>query len=824
MLAGLSSIFLKTGNHEINIEPGLCDPYHFVFKGMQTRRMMNLNTAIWASWCILMLGSCTGHTLYQEEGTLFNDDWLFLLADDNDSTDYSSASIDTGKWEHVSIPHTPRIEPLVVNDQWQGTCWYRKEFSLPRSWKEKKIFLKFEGAMNVADVWINGQHVARHQGGYLPFVVELTACAAFNGDNVLAVRLDNRDNPVTGPKPLHLLDFNTYGGIYRNVHLFAKPLLHITDPVFAGLEASGGVFVTFPDVSAKQAVMKVQTHVYNTDSRERQFRIVHRLYLKDKLVLTGEGQTYVLHAGQDQAYTEELMVRTPALWSPEHPALYRLESTLEHGGNIMDRVNTSLGIKWMEFHGQQFYLNGNPVRLMGVNRHQEYPFIGYALSDSAQYREAFMIREAGFNYVRLSHYPHSPAFMEACDQLGILTIDAIPGWQYFNPDTSFRDQVFQTVHDLIRRDRNHPSVLAWEVSLNESWMPEPFIDSLVGIAHREYPGNQCFTAGWQDYAYDIYLQARQHRLHLQELNREKPYVVSEYGDWEYYAMNAGLNQDRWADMLPEERSSRQLRRYGTERLMQQATNIQEAHNDNLTTPAFADGYWVMFDYNRGYSHDLESSGIMDIFRIPKPAYYFFQSQRPLDGPFGGPMAHITEPTERKGRSEVLVFSNCEEVELWVDGKSLGRTEPFRDRISDNLGHPPFRFVMDEPQFRVLEAFGFIDGNQVTRSILRNPGQPRALDIRVDLCGRQLQAASNDVIFVHACLVDSTETIVPANDIPVSFQVSGPAELIGDNPANLEAGIASILLRAGSRPGKIYIRAISRDMAEASLELESTGKN
>ena len=188
------------------------------------------------------------------------------------------------------------------------------------------------------------------------------------------------------------------------------------------------------------------------------------------------------------------------------------------------------------------------------------------------------------------------------------------------------------------------------------------------------------------------------------------------------------------------------------------------------------------------------------------------------------MAHITEPTERKGRSEVLIFSNCEEVELWVDGKNLGRTEPFRDRISDNLEHPPFRFVLDEPQFRVLEAFGFIDGNQVTRSILRNPGQPRALDIRVDLCGRQLQAASNDVIFVHACLVDSTESIVPANDIPVSFQVSGPAELIGDNPANLEAGIASILLRAGSKPGKIYIRAISRDMAEASLELESTGKN
>ena len=785
---------------------------------------MKINTTILIPWCILLLSCCTGYTPHQEAGTLFNDGWLFLLADDGDSTDYSSASVDTRNWEHVSIPHTPRVEPLVVNDQWQGTCWYRKEFSLPHSWKEKRIFLRFEGAMNVADVWINGQHVARHQGGYLPFVIDLTACAAFNGDNVLTVKLDNRDNPVTGPKPLHLLDFNTYGGIYRNVHLFAKPLLHITDPIFAGREASGGIFVSFPEVNAKQALLKVQTHVSNTDSRERQFRIVNRLYLKEKLILTGEGPTFILDAGQDQAYTEVLTVKNPALWSPEQPSLYRLESSLEHGGTMVDRVNTTLGIKWMEFRGQQFYLNGNPVRLMGVNRHQEYPFIGYALSDSAQYRDARMIREAGFNYVRLSHYPHARAFMEACDQLGILTIDAIPGWQYFNPDTSFREQVFQTVRDLIRRDRNHPSVLAWEVSLNESWMPEPFIDSLVSIAHHEYPDNQCFTAGWQEHGYDIYLQARQHRIHLEELNLEKPYVVSEYGDWEYYAMNAGLDQDNWADMMPEERSSRQLRRNGMERLMQQATNIQEAHNDNLHTPAFADGYWVMFDYNRGYADDLESSGIMDIFRIPKPAYYFFQSQRPLDGPFAGPMTHIAEPTERTGREEVLVFSNCEEVELWVDGKNLGRAVPIRDRISDRLAHPPFRFILDEPEFRVLEAFGFVGGNQVTRSILRNPGEPRDLDIRVDLYGRRLQAACNDAVFVHACLVDSTETIVPENDIPVSFQVSGPAELIGDNPANLEAGIATILLRAGSRPGKIYIRANSGDLEEAGFELESTGKN
>jgi beta-galactosidase len=168
--------------------------------------------------------------------------------------------------------------------------------------------------------------------------------------------------------------------------------------------------------------------------------------------------------------------------------------------------------------------------LRGVNRHQEYPYIGYALSNNAQYRDARLIKEAGFDYVRLSHYPHSPAFMDAC-------------------------------------------VLAWEVSINESWMPEAFIDRAVAAAREEYPADQCFTAGWQEYGYDIYLQARQHRLqHYQE--PQKPYIVSEYGDWEYYAMNAGLAQHEWTGLKQDERSSRQLLGSGEKRLLQQAAKIQ----------------------------------------------------------------------------------------------------------------------------------------------------------------------------------------------------------------------------------------------------------
>lgn len=180
-----------------------------------------------------------------------------------------------------------------------------------------------------------------------------------------------------------------------------------------------------------------------------------------------------------------------------------------------------------------------------MNRHQEYPYIGYALSDNAQYRDAYKIKKAGFDYVRLSHYPHSPAFMDACDELGLVVADAILGWQYFADNDAFRNQCYRSARQLVRRDRNHPCVMAWEVSLNETKMPIDFMEVLDSIVHKEYPGENVYSCGWMPEVYDIYFQARQHRiLHKDRMTFDKPYIVSEYGDWEYYSNNAGLNQHK----------------------------------------------------------------------------------------------------------------------------------------------------------------------------------------------------------------------------------------------------------------------------------------
>ncbi len=773
-------------------------------------------------YLMLVIWSCTSVKNEVTSPQLFNENWKFFIVPEGEGKAFHDASINDEKWEDVKLPHTPRYESLVVNDQWQGICWYRKHFQIPVSEHGKKVFIRFEGAMNRAEVWLNGVKLSEHQGGYLPFSVDLSDELKFGETNILAVKLDNRDNPVTGPKPLEILDFNMYGGLYRNVWLEIKNPVHITDPVFAAKVASGGVFVTYPEVSESQAVIRVQTHIVNTTGKSEKVQLVHRLFDGESALIVHESAIFEIASGGDGEMIEEMKMTDPKLWSPEFPNLYRLETEVLLGSKVVDRQETRIGIRRFEFRENDFYLNGEKLFLRGVNRHQEYPFVGYALSDNAQYRDALKIKNAGFDYVRLSHYPHSESFMDACDELGLVVIDAILGWQYFSEDTLFQNHVLQTARDMIRRDRNHACVLAWEVSLNESWQPRPFIDKLIKVAHEEFPGDQCFTAGWQEYGYDIYLQARQHRLQHYNEKLNKPYVVSEYGDWEYYAMNAGLSQDTWQDMLPVERSSRQLRGAGEARLLQQALNIQEAHNDNFNTPAFADGYWVMYDYNRGYADDLESSGLMDIFRLPKYSYYFYKSQRSAgenhDLYDGGPMVFIANEWTNKSAMEVRVFSNCEEVELKLNGNVIARQKPDENRITTNLARPPFTFKLDSFLPGLLEATGFIGSEPVVHHQVRTPETPVKLVMEYDESNRKIEAGCNDVFFVYIMKQDKNGTVVPDSEGAVALSIEGHAKLINTESMKFEAGIATALIMAGDQKGILNLKAIAEGLEDAILSI------
>ncbi len=434
----------------------------------------------------------------------------------DDPPDAQEARLDDSRWERITLPHSARIEALVTGPtgsdeaQWQGICWYRRRLRLEPEAAGREVLLHFEGAMNVADVWLDGERVGRHLGGYLPFVLDLTERVKPGRDHLLAVRLDNRDNPITGPKPLAQLDFNMYHGLYRPVRLIRKDRLSITDPLLADRPASGGIMVTYPRISRDTAMVRVQTHVRNGHPAPR---ICHvRATLRDPggaVVVSGVSEELALPPGADADVAQEVEVGAPRLWSPAAPNLYRLDCEVLARGQVVDAESARIGIRRIAVAGNRFDINGERMFLRGANRHQEHPYIGYALSDAAQYRDARRIKEAGFDYVRLSHYPHAPAFMDACDELGLVVMDCIPGWQYFNPDPAFVELQYRNCRELVRRDRNHPCVILWEVSLNESPMPPEFVARCHAIAHEEYPGDQCITAGWMP-GYDVLLEARQH--------------------------------------------------------------------------------------------------------------------------------------------------------------------------------------------------------------------------------------------------------------------------------------------------------------------------
>ena len=749
---------------------------------------------------ILFLGiiSCSDPVLYTNED--LNTEWEFWL-------DGTPENI-----QEIFLPHTPRLEPYLVNDQWQGICWYRKNIKIPRG---RHVLVRFEGAMNVAEAWVNGHYAGKHMGGYLPFVIDVTAILKENGDSSsraeLKIRLDNYDNPVTGPKPLELLDFNMYGGLYREARMKVRSSLHITDAILENTPADGGILVTYPAFSSEKVVMNVQTHiryapVANEEPGRKVFTVKQTLYAGDSVGAVSR-QDYTLDKNCSLTVTDTLTVEKPLLWSPDSPFCYDLVTqvlaTDKKGKQVlMDRRKTTVGLRQVVFEGKDLYVNGEKMFLRGVNRHQEYPYVGYAVPGNAQWRDAVKIKEAGFDAVRLSHYPHSPEFMEACNRLGLFVLDAIPGWQYFSEDPEFQSQVIQTARDMIRRDRNHPCVLAWEVSLNESWMSEDFIDRIIQASRNEMPV-EIYTAGWQEYGYDILLQARQHRLSHSLAHTPKPYIVSEYGDWEYYAMNAGLSQENWENLMPQERSSRQLREYGQKRMLQQATNIQEAHNSNYGVNACGDNYWVMFDYNRGYADDLEASGIMSLERLPKFSYDFFRSQR---SPDKNPVVRIADYREEKDtlNREVRVFSNAEYVELWLNGNLVEKRMPDKDVFSENLPHPPFTFKVPEYKQGWLKAVAYSANGVCTADSVHTPGKPVDLEWWLDTGG--VAPAPNDLLFVYAKAVDGQGNPVPSVSGDVVFDLEGKGmRLIGEGPggipmesdritAPLRAGTAFVLLR------------------------------
>ena len=738
----------------------------------------------------------------------FSEGWRFHLGDASGSQE---KTYDDRGWDVVALPHTARLEALVTNKtdkrQWEGVCWYRKTFTLPAAAAGQVVWLRFEGAMNRAELFVNGEKVGENVDGYLPLVADISRWAGTPGPLTVAVRLDNHATAVTGPKPLDSLDFHLYHGLYRTASLVIKPPLHITDEILANQPASGGVFVTYPKVSDTAATVDVKVHARNAATSPAEFLVT--TILRDRTgheLARAEGSKQQLASGASGQFGVQLEVNQPRLWSPQDPNLSDLEIALvdAHGVTI-DTQLVRIGIRRVTLEPGGVVINGRKLFLNGTNRHQEHPYVGNAVPANAQYRDAVRIKSAGLDFVRLSHYPPSPEFLAACDEIGLVVMDSILGWQWDNGTPAFHANRIEATRQQIRRDRNHPSVILWEASLNETDMAKDFIRDLHTTVHAEYPGDQAYSIGWM-HGYDVYVAARQHGSTAEFKATTFPSIVSEYGDWEYYAGNGGFNQENWGELKAAERNSRQVRGDGEVRQLQQALNFQQAHNENRGTRAMGDASWVMFDYNRGYADDLETSGMMDIFRLPKFTYYFYQSQRdPAETRFGGPMVYAATWWTEASPLSVRVFSNGEEVELSLNGRSLGRQRPDRNQFTTSLAHPPFTFVLPRFEPGELKAVAYIGGMVVAEHIVRTPGPAKKVDVVIDFSGRSV-GGRGDLAFARARILDATGTVVPTASLPITFKLEGDATLIGDNPIAAEAGIATILVKTGDKDGVFTLKA------------------
>jgi len=811
----------------------------------QTQRQINFNSG----WEFVRIDS-TINIKKQDStrtvGSKWNDQFMIEVVDKaaaydsvqmNKTLNKEKEVLSKCKWEKVCLPHTSYVEPLIVVKQWEGVSYYRKTFDIDRSLKGKCITIEFEGAMQTADVWFNGKHVKQHLGGYTPFTIDITNAADFNNPNTIIVRLDNHVNPLVPPgKQVDRLDFLYYSGIYRDVWMHITNPLHITDAVEADKPAGGGIFVWYDNVTDESAKVNIKTHIKNEDHKQIEFKVVQEL-IDDKgnIVVKTESENININFGEDKHVELSMIVNKPSLWHPDHPYLYTL-NTIIQGAETLDEKTILIGIRTFSISRDKgLLINGKPFRIVGSNRHMSYPYIGNALSNNANYRDMWLFKNAGMNCVRLAHYPQDLSVYDACDKLGILVLDCIPGWQYFNNNPLFANNVLKDIRTMIRRDRNHPCVLLWEASLNETYPSAEFRCKQADVAKSEFIGNNFFTSGdsyftkacW-DVPYDDWNDNPACRDNY--TYKDNAFLVREYGDCEFGCNVTG--------------TSRKLRGEGEAALLQQAWNHQWGHNNNrFQYPrCIGDLTWAFYDGVCGTMVCIESWGSADIFRIPKFSYYFFQSQRdpnikqPLDIE-SGPMVYIANYwTKRESPAKVVVYSNCDEVELFVNNKSVakqkpdnGKTTPYGTDFNKggnpfdggnclNLDHPPFTFNNIKYEEGELMAKGFIKGKAVAEYKVHTAKEPHHIKLEAASNTKPLAADGSDEVFVRAYILDKDGNLVTNATNKVSFKVNGVAEIIGSSSEiNAEAGIASILIKSTSiTAGEVIIKAVSDNLKEAIL--------
>lgn len=616
-------------------------------------------------------------------------------------------------WTVVSLPDGIEYLPTEASGciNYQGEVWYRKHFTPDAALKGKKLFLHFEAIMGKSKVFVNGKLLTEHFGGYLPVIADVTDVLDWNGDNVIAVWADNSDDPSYPPgKAQDVLDYTYFGGIYRDCWLIAHNNVFITDPNYENEVAGGGLFVAFGKVSDALAEVQLKIHVRNATKNPFSGRVEYMLLQPDGTEVARLSDKIQVKAGRATTVSDRMPVKQPMLWTPSTPTLYNLlVRVLDKEGNVIDGYRRRIGIRSIEFKGKDgFYLNGRPYGkpLIGANRHQDFAVVGNAVANSIHWRDAKKLKDVGMEIIRNAHCPQDPAFMDACDELGLFVIVNTPGWQFWNDAPEFAQRVYSDIRNVVRRDRNHPSVWLWEPILNETWYPADFAKNTRDIVDAEYPYPYCYSGSDSEARghenFPVYFA---HPANMQDASKEidptKTYFTREWGD----------NVDDWSS---HNSPSRVARNWGEQPMRVQAQHYACPYYPVTSydvlykqSPQHVGGcLWHSFDHQRGYHPDPFYGGLMDVFRQPKYSYYMFMAQRPAvknDRNAGsGPMVYIAHEMTPFSGKDVTVYSNCDEVRLTFN--KGGKTYTYKkDKNRPGMPSPVITFP-DVYDFMVDKAF------------------------------------------------------------------------------------------------------------------------
>lgn len=754
----------------------------------------------------------------------FNPGWRFYKGAVSGAQDID---FDDSEWESANLPHGLEIvgENASGCRNYQGEAWYRKLFKVDESQRDEKCVVYFEGAMGKSKVWVNGTLVVEQYGGYLPFAADITEFLHY-GDtpNVIAVMVDNSDDTTYLPgTKQERLDFTYLGGIYRDVYMIFTHKVHITLPEISNTVAGGGLFVSTLSAKDNSAELAVRTQVVNETSKGKKITI--RTILEDSAYreINRTMSSKTVAAGASCEINQHLKSNEIELWHPEHPNLNYIRSEVVVDGQVVDCMRTRIGIRYVEMLGEKgMYINGElfDKKLIGANRHQDYPYVGNALPNSGQWRDVKLLKDGGCNVIRAAHYPMDDAFYDACDELGVVVTSATPGWHFFNTkEPIFEERLYEDTRRLVRKDRNRPSIFMWETALNETpSQPEIVLKNMHNIAHEEYPFYGMFTVTDMPEALKGGMD-----LHYHGTDPAINSFTRECGD--------GYEVDNW---YSHNAVTRVKMEWGERALVGQAERLAVTLGELNTTEKSRLGgaLWAGIEHQRGYHPDPFWGGLLDQFRLPKYSYYLFKSQTCEQ-----PMVHIIHELTQVSYSDVIVYSNCDEVRLTYNGELLGVERPSSRENYQGLPHAPFVF---EDAFELLAvkapgvnksfeaemiAEGIIDGEVVVKQIKLYPLRSEALQLQVSDEGLDLVADGSDFVPVRAIVVDANGSKKVLASEYIYFQVEGEGSLIGGtannaNPMKSQMGIATALVRSSMQAGKIKITAYSPGLAPATIEIES----